>query len=232
MGASAPQGGLPLLALGALGVVFGDIGTSPLYTLRACLHSLGEQRASEADVIGILSLVFWALTLVVTLKYMTFVMRADNHGEGGILALLALVPQRLRSRSNGRLKWLAFLVVIGAALLYGDGVITPAISVLSAMEGLTVATPTLAPVVLPLTCAVLVGLFVIQRHGTGKVGIIFGPIMVLWFLTIGSLGLYHMTKYPGVLAALSPVHARPVLHRPRNPRHRRARGGRARRHRR
>lgn len=204
-GASPPRGSVATLALGALGVVFGDIGTSPLYTLRACLEILGG-KTDRADVLGVLSLVFWSLTMVVTVKYMTFVMRADNHGEGGILALLALVPKRMRGSKTG-LGWLAFLVVVGAALLYGDGIITPAISVLSAMEGLEVATPRLSPLVLPLTCAVLLGLFAIQHRGTGKVGIVFGPVMVLWFVTIAALGLHHVAKYPAVLSALDPIHA-------------------------
>jgi KUP system potassium uptake protein len=186
-----------VLALGALGVVFGDIGTSPLYTLRSCLATFGDH-PDRSDVLGILSLILWSLTLVVTVKYMTFVMRADNQGEGGILALLALAPKRTG--------WLPVLVVVGAALLYGDGVITPAISVLSAMEGLKVATPRLGPLVLPLTCAVLVALFAIQRRGTERVGVLFGPVMLIWFLTIGLLGAHHIASDPDVLSALSPVH--------------------------
>src|SRR5580700_6569705 len=128
---------LAALTLGALGVVFGDIGTSPLYTLRECLHGTGSGAPVPEDVYGLLSLIFWSLTMVVTVKYLTFIMRADNHGEGGIFALLALIPERLRTASSGKIGWVAVLVIIGAALLYGDGMITPAISVLSAMEGLT-----------------------------------------------------------------------------------------------
>jgi KUP system potassium uptake protein len=194
------------LALGALGIVFGDIGTSPLYTLHECVHFDGAGAASPADVLGVLSLVFWSLTMVVTVKYLGFIMRADNHGEGGIFALLALIPPHLRTARSGAIGWAAFLVVVGAALLYGDGMITPAISVLSAMEGLEVATPALKPVVLPLTCVVLVGLFAIQSRGTGRVGAMFGPVMLVWFLTIGALGAAQIVRHPGVLAALSPLH--------------------------
>src|SRR5215472_2526529 len=162
-----PKASLAALTLGALGVVFGDIGTSPLYTLRECLKGVGAGAVGpgaaaaaaaplhSADVYGLLSLIFWALTLVVTVKYLAFIMRADNHGEGGIFALLAVVPEALRMKSARRISAIALVVVVGAALLYGDGAITPAISVLSAMEGLTVARPSLAPLVLPLTCAIL-----------------------------------------------------------------------------
>jgi KUP system potassium uptake protein len=195
------------LALGALGIVFGDIGTSPLYTLHECVHFDGVPSLDPADVLGVLSLVFWSLTMVVTVKYLTFIMRADNRGEGGIFALLALIPPRLRTARSGGIGWAAVLVVVGAALLYGDGMITPAISVLSAMEGLEVATPALKPVVLPLTCAVLVGLFAIQSRGTGRVGALFGPVMLVWFVTIGVLGAFQIARHPSVLAALSPGYA-------------------------
>jgi KUP system potassium uptake protein len=202
------NGQLSRLALGALGIVFGDIGTSPLYTLHECVRFDGAARTVEAvDVLGVLSLVFWSLTMVVTVKYLTFIMRADNHGEGGIFALLALIPRRMRTARSGAIGWAAVLVVIGAALLYGDGMITPAISVLSAMEGLEVATPALKPVVLPLTCAVLVGLFAIQSRGTGKVGALFGPVMLVWFVTIGVLGVSQIVRHPSVLAALDPLYA-------------------------
>ena len=147
------------LALGALGVVFGDIGTSPLYTLKECMHAAGGTKAGVDDLFGILSLMFWALIMVVTVKYLTFVMRADHDGEGGIFALLAIVPERFRTHAaqSGKVTGMALLAVIGASLLYGDGVITPAISVLSAVEGLAVASPRLSPLVLPLTCGILVG---------------------------------------------------------------------------
>jgi KUP system potassium uptake protein len=197
--------GTPALTIGALGVVFGDIGTSPLYTLNECLTE-GASTQPRVDIFGILSLVFWALTLVVTVKYLTFIMRADNKGEGGIFALLALLPKRTRDSAGGSIGWAAILVVVGAALLYGDGMITPAISVLSAMEGLRVATPALDAVVLPATCVVLVALFALQRRGTGHVGALFGPVMALWFLTIGTLGAIHIVRDPAILGALSPVH--------------------------
>jgi KUP system potassium uptake protein len=200
---------LAALCLGALGVVFGDIGTSPLYTLKECLLSLGGPEAHAEGLFGILSLMFWALILVVTVKYVCFIMRADNHGEGGIFALLALVPERFRKSAEptGKATALAILAVIGAALLYGDGVITPAISVLSAIEGLTVASPRLEPAVVPLTCAILVGLFAVQRWGTGGIGKVFGPVMAVWFTTLAGLGLYHIAQRPEILAALSPHHA-------------------------
>jgi KUP system potassium uptake protein len=199
---------LAALSLGALGVVFGDIGTSPLYTLRECMNAAGGVKAGVDDLYGILSLMFWSLILVVTVKYLTFVMRADNHGEGGIFALLAIVPERFRASAarTGKVTGMALLAVIGAALLYGDGVITPAISVLSAVEGLTVASPRLTPAVLPLTCAILVGLFSIQRFGTGAVGKLFGPVMVVWFATLAGLGIFHISHHPEILAALSPHH--------------------------
>jgi KUP system potassium uptake protein len=201
----APQAAL---TLGALGVVFGDIGTSPLYTLRECLREVGDGPAKTEEVLGLLSLIFWALTMVVSVKYLSFIMRAQNRGEGGIFALLALVPVRLR-KSHGvtRVSAVALLVVVGAALLYGDGAITPAISVLSALEGLTVIRPSLEHAVVPLTCVILVGLFFVQRHGTGAVGSLFGPVMALWFVTIGALGFVQIVRHPAVLSALSPLHA-------------------------
>jgi KUP system potassium uptake protein len=203
------RAGLAALSLGALGVVFGDIGTSPLYTLKECLLALGDPEAQAEGLFGILSLMFWALIMVVTVKYVWFIMRADNHGEGGIFALLALVPERFRkcARPTGRATLMALLAVIGAALLYGDGVITPAISVLSAIEGLTVASSKLEPAVVPLTCVILVALFAIQPLGTGGIGKVFGPIMAVWFTTLAGLGLYHVAHRPEILAALSPHHA-------------------------
>jgi KUP system potassium uptake protein len=199
-------GRLPHLVFGALGVVFGDIGTSPLYTLHECVRFDGAPSVLPTDILGVLSLVFWSLTMVVTVKYLTFIMRADNHGEGGIFALLALIPPRMRTARSGAIGWAAVLVVIGAALLYGDGMITPAISVLSAIEGLEVATPALKPIVLPLTCVVLIGLFMLQSRGTGRVGALFGPVMLAWFVTIGALGVSQIVRHPSVLAALDPLY--------------------------
>jgi KUP system potassium uptake protein len=190
--------------LGALGVVFGDIGTSPLYTLKECLHAAGHHENIRADLYGILSLIFWALTLVVTVKYLTFIMKADNKGEGGIFALLALVPEQLRTAKPGRIAAVALFAVIGAALLYGDGIITPAISVLSAVEGLALADARLASAVVPLSCVILFGLFAIQSRGTGTVGNLFGPIMAVWFLTLAGLGIYHIAHNPEILKAISP----------------------------
>ena len=204
-----PARGLWRLTLCALGIVFGDIGTSPLYTLKECLLVAGRDRPVEqADLFGILSLMFWALVMVVTVKYVVFVMRADHDGEGGILALLSLVPERFRAgpAGIGGVSGMTLLAVIGAALLYGDGVITPAISVLSAVEGLTVASPALEPGVVPITCLILLGLFAIQKQGTGRVGRLFGPIMLVWFLTLAGLGLYQIVKRPDVLGALFPWH--------------------------
>jgi KUP system potassium uptake protein len=177
--------------------------------VKECLLALGGPEAQAEGLFGILSLMFWALILVVTVKYVCFIMRADNHGEGGIFALLAIVPERYRksAKPTGRATALALLAVIGAALLYGDGVITPAISVLSAIEGLTVASPRLEPAVVPLTCAILVALFAVQRRGTGGIGKVFGPIMAVWFTTLAALGLYHIAQRPEILAALSPHHA-------------------------
>jgi KUP system potassium uptake protein len=191
-----------MLCLGALGVVFGDIGTSPLYTLKECVRSAGG--ATEPAILGVLSMIVWALVLVVTVKYLAFIMRADNKGEGGIFALLALVPSRLRANRAGGI---ALLVIIGAALLYGDGAITPAISVLSAVEGLEIAQPGLAPLVLPLTCVILCGLFWIQHRGTHTIGKLFGPVMVVWFGTIGVAGAVQLANHPSVLRALSPIWA-------------------------
>jgi KUP system potassium uptake protein len=186
--------------------VFGDIGTSPLYTLQAGITTERGGHASNADVLGVLSLIVWALILVVTVKYLAFVMRADNRGEGGILALLALVPHASSTgKRRARVGGLVLLGAGGAALLYGDGIITPAISVLSALEGVELAAPRFKGAIVPLTCLVLLTLFGIQRTGTGGIGKIFGPVMVAWFVTIGALGLWHVAKNPAVLAALSPL---------------------------
>jgi KUP system potassium uptake protein len=194
-------GALLPTALGAIGVVFGDIGTSPLYTLQVASDAQPGVPLSHADVYGVISLIIWALFLAVSLKYVTFVMRADNRGEGGILALLALLPRRATGTGVGVV---ALLVIAGAALLFGDGMITPAISVLSALEGLELTAPGFKPWVVPLTCVVLVGLFAIQRRGTGSVGKVFGPVMITWFLTIGAVGLKEVLRGPEIIGALSP----------------------------
>ena len=194
------------LVVMAAGVVFGDIGTSPLYAIKECVDPGHGVDPTRANLFGLLSLVFWSLTMVVTVKYLTFIMKADNRGEGGILALLALVPPRRDGRSKG-IGLVAGLVIFGAALLYGDGVITPAISVLSAVEGLSVATTRLTPAVIPLTVAILIGLFAVQKRGTASIGGIFGPIMLLWFFTIAVLGLWQVVHFPAVLGAVHPIHA-------------------------
>jgi KUP system potassium uptake protein len=196
------------LALGALGIVFGDIGTSPLYAIKECFHGLHAIHVSEANVLGVLSLVFWSLTVVIAVKYLGFIMRADNRGEGGIFALLALVPgqgQGAGMRRGG--KAVVFAALFGAALLYGDGIITPAISVVSAVEGVSVATEAAAPLVVPLTVAILGALFVSQRHGTGGLGRVFGPVMFAWFVVIAVLGVRGIAGNPAVLAAVDPRHA-------------------------
>ncbi|MCD6061995.1 MAG: kup [Moraxellaceae bacterium] len=194
------------LTLGALGVVFGDIGTSPLYALKECFHASHGIPLTHDNVLGVLSLIFWSITLVVSLKYIAFIMRADNNGEGGIMALLALT---LRSEHRGqqRRRLLIMTGLFGAALFFGDGIITPAISVLSAVEGLKVATPVLEPFVLPITITVLISLFLIQRHGTGSVGKFFGPVMIVWFTTLAVLGLVNISRYPHVLEAINPLWA-------------------------
>jgi KUP system potassium uptake protein len=194
------------LSLGALGVVYGDIGTSPLYAIRECFHGKYGVPVTPANVLGVLSLIVWSLIIVVSVKYLVFVMRADNRGEGGILALMALVVPS-HAPTKGRSWRLAILGLFGAALLYGDGMITPAISVLSAMEGLEVATPLFRPYVVPATLVILVGLFLFQRRGTAKVGAVFGPVTLVWLAVIAVLGIRAVFAEPSVLRALSPVHA-------------------------
>jgi KUP system potassium uptake protein len=201
-----PEGNyLRALALAALGVVYGDIGTSPLYALRECFHGAHGVAVTPANVYGVLSLVFWSLTLIVSIKYLLYVLRADNKGEGGILALMALASSKVSSTRQRSV--LAVLGLFGAALLYGDGAITPAISVVSAVEGLQVAAPALEHFVIPITIIILVGLFAIQRHGTARVGAMFGPVMVIWFGTLALLGIINVVGHPQVLASLSPHHA-------------------------
>ncbi len=191
--------------IGVLGVVYGDIGTSPLYALKASLEHFRHHGIGSTEVLGVLSMIFWALVLTVTVKYVLLVMRADNRGEGGILALMALA-QRVSVRPATRAV-LALIGIIGASLFFGDGVITPAISVLSAVEGLEVSAPALKDFVLPLCAVVIVALFVVQSRGTGRVGRVFGPVMVVWFLLIGGFGVLAIARHPFVLAAISPSYA-------------------------
>jgi KUP system potassium uptake protein len=203
-----PSNPLPVAAtLGALGVVYGDIGTSPLYALKEAAKAAAHGGAVTSDaILGVVSLILWALILIISLKYAMLIMRADNRGEGGIVALLALLSARNAAPGT----WRAHLLVvglIGAALLYGDGAITPAISVLSAIEGLKVDAPSLAPAVVPITIVILIGLFVMQKQGTGFIGRIFGPVMVGWFAILAALGIHGIVKAPGVLVALSPFYA-------------------------
>ena len=197
---------LALLSLGALGVVYGDIGTSPLYALKEVFAGTHHPvPISEHNVLGILSLVFWALMLVVTIKYVIFIMRADNKGEGGIMALMALVVHAQPGARRARI--LMLLGLAGAALFYGDGTITPAVSVLSAVEGLEVATPAFKPYVIPITLVVLTALFTLQRWGTGRMGSLFGPVMAIWFAVLAVLGAVNIAHVPRVLAALDPGYA-------------------------
>jgi KUP system potassium uptake protein len=205
---SQPSGRyLGLLALGALGVVYGDIGTSPLYALRECFNGPHAVAASPANIMGVLSLIFWALTIIISIKYIGVILKADNRGEGGILALTALLGSLRGFRFDRPRPSYVILGIFGAALLYGDGMITPAVSVLSAVEGLKVATPAFEQFVIPITVAVLVGLFLLQRQGTARVGYTFGPFMLLWFATIGVLGLRAVISEPHILVAIDPRHA-------------------------
>jgi len=204
---TAPRGQyLALMSLGALGIVYGDIGTSPLYAMRECFAGTHPIAPTPGNVLGVLSLIFWALIVVISIKYLVFVLRADNRGEGGILALMSLV--RPRSEGIRGVRWLLVGIgIFGAALLYGDAIITPAISVLSAVEGLGTATPIFHKAVAPLTIVILIGLFFFQKRGTGRVGAVFGPVTFLWFVTISILGVAQVVQEPGVFAAVSPVHA-------------------------
>ncbi|MBV8500276.1 MAG: KUP/HAK/KT family potassium transporter [Paucibacter sp.] len=197
---------LAALMLAALGVVYGDLGTSPLYAMQAAFTGSDAVAASPQNVVGLVSLFLWSLILMVSIKYVAVLMRADNHGEGGLLALLALlIGEHRRSRDNRRARRWIYLALIGTAMLYGDGLITPAISVLSAIEGLEVATPAFHPYVVPLTLAILVALFAVQSRGSGKVGVVFGPFMAAWFVVIFALGLAQVVKAPAILEALNPL---------------------------
>ena len=204
--ASPARQGQAALTLAALGVVYGDIGTSPLYTVKEIFAPHTGVPLDALHLVGAVSTIFWALMLVVTLKYVILILRADNHGEGGGLALTALAAKAVHNRPALR-QALLLLGVFGATLFYGDSVITPAISVLGAMEGLELVTPALKPYVVPITLAVLVGLFFMQRFGTAVVGRFFGPIIVLWFVVLGAVGAMHIAQQPAILAALNPLHA-------------------------
>ncbi len=204
---AAPTGRyLGTLCMAALGIVFGDIGTSPLYALRECFHGPHAMPVTRANVIGILSLIVWSLVLVISIKYLVVVLRADNKGEGGILVLMSLLRPGRAPQSHSRMLLVA-MGLFGAALLYGDGIITPAISVLSAVEGLKIATPVFEKFVQPITIAILIGLFLIQKRGTAGIGAVFGPVMLGWFLLLGGLGISQIAYQPRVLSSVNPVHA-------------------------
>ncbi|MEO6926235.1 MAG: KUP/HAK/KT family potassium transporter, partial [Rhodanobacter sp.] len=200
------HGAKSALILGAIGVVFGDIGTSPLYTMHETFLPEHGLHPHPSTVLGILSLITWSLIMVVAVKYVSIVMRADNKGEGGIMALMTLA-QRAAGKSVRARRVIMLMALLGAALFFGDGVITPSISVLSAVEGLKVAAPGLSHWVVPISVLVLLGLFWLQRHGTAKIGVLFGPVMVLWFLTLGVVGIFNIVHAPGVLWALNPWYA-------------------------
>ncbi len=192
----------PAILIGVLGVVYGDIGTSPLYALQTAISYFNGPKLVAEDVLGIISLITWALVITVTIKYVIIIMRADNDGEGGTLSLMALASRVARNDQTRRA--VGLIGIIGAGLFFGDGVITPAVSILSAVEGIEVVAPSLSEVVLPIAVAVIIGLFLVQRHGTAKVGRAFGPVMAFWFLCLGLLGLAQIVQHPGVLIALNP----------------------------
>src|SRR5574340_610652 len=202
----APPHSRAALAIAALGVVYGDIGTSPLYALKETLNPAHGIPAGPATVLGAASAIFWALMLVVSLKYVLLVLRADNHGEGGIMALLALARQAVAERPRA-LRTVALAGMAGAALFYGDAVLTPAVSVLSAVEGLEVGTGAFEPYIVPIAAGILVALFSIQRFGTGVVGLLFGPVCVVWFVSLAASGLWNIARAPAILAALDPRYA-------------------------
>src|SRR5687767_1001734 len=203
----APTGRyLAMLSLVTLGIVYGDIGTSPLYAIRECFYGPHAVTPTREHVLGVLSLIFWALIIVISIKYLVFVMRADNQGEGGILSLTALATP-IKPTGRQERAALVLIGIFGAALLYGDGIITPAISILGALEGLSVATPALAPFIVPATIAIVIVLFLFQRRGTASVGKVFGPITLLWFAVLGILGFLQILRYPSVLAAVNPLYA-------------------------
>ena len=211
-GHHAPGGAAAGLVVGALGVVFGDIGTSPLYALRETfLHGSGMAPTPE-HVLGVLSTLFWAVTLTVTIKYVVLIMRADNKGEGGVLALATLATRGLNGKGRSVRRAITVLAVVGLALFYGDAIITPAVSVMSSVEGLSAAAPAFTPFVIPLSLAILIGLFFLQARGTADVGRLFGPVMLVWFVVLGVLGLWQVVKNPAVLYAINPYYALRLIH--------------------
>ena len=205
MQSPAKKAALPAITLAALGVVFGDIGTSPLYAFAQTFTS-AHVTISEATVFGILSLIFWCITLSISFKYVTIVMRADNNGEGGIMSLLALLL-RIKELTPNQKMCLIALGFVGASLFFGDGIITPAISVLSAIEGLSIATPAFDKWLMPIGLGILTALFVVQRHGTATMGKFFGPITLVWFISIGLLGLWSIIQTPHILLFVNPLWA-------------------------
>ncbi len=196
-------GSVAKLTLGAIGVVYGDIGTSPLYAMRESLHAASQDGLTRSDVLGVISLLVWTLTLIVSLKYVMLIMRADNNGEGGTLSLVALVQRAM----NRRPAWLIAFSAVGISLFFGDAIITPAMSVLSAVEGGTLIVPGMSGYVVPITLVIIIGIFAVQSHGTETVSALFGPIMILWFLTMAALGLSHIRDDLSILTALNPIHA-------------------------
>ncbi len=195
------------LSLGALGVVFGDIGTSPLYALREAFHGPHAIPLTQGNVLGVLSLIFWSLVAIISFWYLLFVMRCDNRGEGGVLALMALVDPKAQLTKPGRGRWIILMGLFGASLLYGDGIITPAITVMGAVEGLEVVTPLLSHYVVPVSILVLCGVFLPQSRGTAKIGAVFGPVILVWFIVLAVLGVMGIAKHPSVLMAANPIHA-------------------------
>ncbi|HBA08778.1 MAG TPA: potassium transporter Kup, partial [Methylotenera mobilis] len=194
------------LTLGAIGVVYGDIGTSPLYTIKEIFGESTGIALTHSNIVGAISAVFWALMFIVTLKYIVLVLRADNRGEGGVMALLALAASSVKNKL-GKKTFMLGLGVMGAALFYGDSILTPAISVLSAVEGLEIVAPGLSHYVLPISITILIALFLFQKHGTEMVGKFFGPIVILWFVVLGSIGVSNIIDNPQILHAINPIHA-------------------------
>src|ERR1700756_1796087 len=208
-GPSGTQSGRVAVVIGALGVVFGDVGTSPIYTVQTIANP-GDPHPvpiSTENIYGVVSLIFWSVMIIVTVTYVTLVMRADNDGEGGIMALIALIRRRALPGSNRAKAVLSALGIFGASLFFGDSMITPAISVLSAVEGVEVAAPSVSGLVIPITVAIIVVLFMVQRLGTGAVGRVFGPVMAVWFTVLGVLGVRGVATHPVILEALSPSYA-------------------------